>query len=72
MRGHTTPHRNIIDYTLILKIYLHTQDTNSMCTVALLFLADLAGFIEITLFRARLEAVGALSLLSRVGTTLES
>ena len=29
------------------------------CTVALLLLADLAGFIEITLFRARLETVGA-------------
>ena len=44
----------------------------SLCTVALLLLADLDGFIEITLFWARLEAVGALSLLSRVGTTLES
>ena len=44
----------------------------SLCTVSLLLLADLAGFIEITLFQAKLEAVGALSLLSRVGTTLES
>ena len=42
----------------------------SLCTVSLLLLADLAGFI--TLFQAKLEAVGALSLLSRVGTTLES
>ena len=41
----------------------------SSCTIAL---ADLAGFIEITLFRAKLETVEALSLLSRVGTTLES
>ena len=44
----------------------------SSCTVALLFLADLAGFIEITLFRAKLEAVEALSLLSRVRAKLEA